>query len=228
MWSLTIRKCQEKDVHPESGLLTNREPGSEFTYTHDDDVAEGTTYTYRVSAFNDAGQGHPSASSATASIDAVLPGAPTGLTATADMDAPSITLGCGLRRWRPEALTLLSWKIEVSEDYDAADPDAATVGEPGHSSNRNNRSEMADPPTTMFSAVHAGLNAWSHVPLPGQCHQQCWHGRVLLNVDKRDRGRHPKCAHRLDSHGGWGKYDQFVLDCTGGAERRFRHYWLHD
>ena len=137
--------------HPVSGLITST-PGSEFTYTHTD-VAEGTTYTYRVSAVNDAGPGHPS-DVATASIDAVLPGMPTGLTATADMDAPSITL-----MWMAPAdnggAEITSWKIEVSEDL-TADPVVwtelmgLTVTDPD---------PMADPPTTMYSAVHAGLNA---------------------------------------------------------------------
>ena len=144
--------------HPVSGLITSA-PGSEFTFTHGDveggygDVDEGTTYTYRVSAVNDAGPGHPS-DVATASIDAVLPGAPTGLVATADMDAPSITL-----MWAAPAdnggAEITSWKIEVSEDL-TADPVVwtelmgLTVTDPD---------PMATPPTTMYSATHMGLNA---------------------------------------------------------------------
>ena len=138
--------------HPVSGLTSPT--GPEFTYTHAD-VAEGTTYMYRVSAVNDAGPGHPSESSAAVSINAVAPGMPTGLTATADMDAPSITL-----MWAAPADdggADVTYKIEVSEDYDAADPTAATwadltltVVDPD---------PMATPPTTMYSAVHAGLNA---------------------------------------------------------------------
>ena len=139
---------EDTPVHDDNDLLTSV-PGSEFTYTHTA-VASGTTYTYRVSAVNDAGPGHPSASSASVSIDAVVPGVPTGLTATADMDAPSITL-----MWAAPVATggadITSWKIEVSEDAEATWADLAlTVTDPDR---------MADPPTTMFSAVHAGLNA---------------------------------------------------------------------
>ena len=143
--------AEGESEHPVNGLITSV-PGAEYTYTHTD-VAEGTTYTYRVSAVNDAGPGHPSASSASVSIDAVVPGMPTALTATADMEAPSITL-----MWMAPVATggadITSWKIEVSEDL-TADPVVWTeldlmVTDPD---------PMADPPTTMFSATHAGLNA---------------------------------------------------------------------
>ena len=144
--------------HPVSGLITSA-PGSEFTFTHGDveggygDVDEGTTYTYRVSAVNDAGPGHAS-DVATASIDAVAPGAPTGLTATADMDAPSITL-----MWAAPAdnggAEITSWKIDSTRVANPVEDDwgevmGLTVTDPD---------PMADPPTTMYSATHAGLNA---------------------------------------------------------------------
>ena len=137
--------------HDVSDLITNV-PGSEFTYTHED-VDEGTTYTYRVSAVNDAGPGHPS-DVATASIDAVLPGPPTDLTATADMDAPSITL-----MWAAPAdnggAEIIGWWIDSTrvENPDPSDWGGViglqiTLPDP-----------MADPPTTMYSATHTGLDA---------------------------------------------------------------------
>jgi hypothetical protein len=141
---------EDMEVHPESGLL-NSAPGSEFEYTHSG-LNPGTSYMYRVSAFTDAGPGHAS-DVATADTDAVMPGVPTGLTATADMDMNSITL-----MWTAPAddggADITSWKIEVSEDL-TADPVVwteldLTVTDPD---------PMADPPTTMHSAVHAGLNA---------------------------------------------------------------------
>ena len=137
--------------HDVSDLITNV-PGSEFTYTHED-VDEGTTYTYLVKAVNDAGPGHPS-DVATASIEAVLPGAPTDLTATADMDAPSITL-----MWAAPAdnggAEIKEWKIDSTR---VANPDPSdweevmglTITPPN---------PMADPPTTMYSATHMGLDA---------------------------------------------------------------------
>ena len=106
-WADVVEDMPE---HPEAGLLTST-PGSEYRYPHST-VAEGTTYTYRVSAVNDAGPGHVSASSNSASIDAVLPGMPTDLTATADMDAPSITLMWAAPADRTGAQTLPSWKID--------------------------------------------------------------------------------------------------------------------
>ena len=137
--------------HPVSGLITNV-PGSEFTYTHED-VDEGTTYTYRVSAVNDAGPGHAS-DVATASIDAVLPGAPTDLTAEADMDAPSITL-----MWAAPAddggAEITSWKIDSTR---VANPDPSDWGEV-MGLTVTDPDPMADPPTTMYSATHAGLDA---------------------------------------------------------------------
>ena len=132
-------------------LITNA-PGSEFTYTHED-VDEGTTYTYRVSAVNDAGPGHLS-DVATASIDAVLPGAPTDLTATADMDAPSITLmwaapadngGAEITGWKID-----STRVENPDPTDWGEVMGLTVTDPD---------PMADPPTTMYSATHTGLDA---------------------------------------------------------------------
>ncbi len=148
-WADVDEDTPEHDVND---LITNV-PGREFEYTHDD-VASGTMYTYRVSAVNDAGPGHVS-DVATASIDAVAPGMPTGLTAEADMDAPSITL-----MWMAPASdggADVTYKIEVSEDYDAADPTAATWADLDIAV--TDPDPMADPPTTMFSAVHAGLNA---------------------------------------------------------------------
>ena len=143
---------EDTPVHDVNDLITIV-PGSEFEYEHDD-VASGTMYTYRVSAVNDAGPGHVS-DVATASIDAVAPGMPTGLTAEADMDAPSITL-----MWMAPASdggADVTYKIEVSEDYDAADPTAATWADLDIAV--TDPDPMADPPTTMHSAVHAGLNA---------------------------------------------------------------------
>ncbi|MCY3613952.1 MAG: fibronectin type III domain-containing protein, partial [Bacteroidetes bacterium] len=134
--------------HPVSGLTSPT--GPEFTYTHED-VAAGTSYMYRVSAVNDAGAGHPSAPSASVSLDAVAPGMPTNLTATAAMDAPSIEL-----EWMAPmsngGADITGYKIEVSEDAEAtwADLDVAIT---------ETTDAEANPPTTTFSAVHTGLNA---------------------------------------------------------------------
>lgn len=139
----------EMEYHPVNSLLSN-EPGSEFRYEHMG-VASGTMYTYRVSAFNDAGPGHASAPSASVSLDAVAPGMPTNLAATAAMDAASIKL-----EWMAPASNggedITGYKIEVSEDAEAtwADLDIAIT---------ETTDDEADPPTTTFSAVHAGLTA---------------------------------------------------------------------
>ena len=139
---------EDMAVHPESGLLTSA-PGSEFTYTHED-VAAGTSYIYRVSAVNDAGPGQVSDASASVSIDAGVPDAPTGLTAMAAADADGIELS-----WSAPVATggsdITAYNIEVSEDYDATDPTAATWTELDIT--------ITDPvaPATMFSAVHTGL-----------------------------------------------------------------------
>ena len=144
----------DKPVHDisDDNLLTSA-PGSEFVYTHED-VAAGTSYIYRVSAVNDAGPGHASTPSASVSIDAGVPDAPTGLSATAAADADGITL-----EWSAPAETggsdITSWKIEVSEDYDAADPDAATWAE--EALTVTDPDDTAVPPTTTYSAVHTGL-----------------------------------------------------------------------
>ena len=88
--------------------------------TRTTDVAAGTSYIYRVSAFNDAGPGHPSASSASVSIDAGVPGVPTGLTAMAAADADGIELS-----WSAPVATggsdITAYNIEFSEDL-TADP----------------------------------------------------------------------------------------------------------
>ena len=141
-------EMEEKDEHPVSRLITS-EPGSEFIFPHTD-VASGTSYTYRVSAVNDAGPGHAS-DVATASLDEVAPGMPTGLTATAAMDAASIKL-----EWMAPmsngGADITGYKIEVSEDAEAtwADLDVAIT---------ETTDDEADPPTTTFSAVHTGLKA---------------------------------------------------------------------
>ena len=141
-------EMEEKDEHPVSRLITS-EPGSEFMYPHTK-VASGTSYTYRVSAVNDAGPGHAS-DVATASLDEVAPGMPTGLTATAAMDAASIKL-----EWMAPmsngGADITGYKIEVSEDAEAtwADLDVAIT---------ETTDDEADPPTTTFSAVHTGLKA---------------------------------------------------------------------
>ena len=65
----------------------------------------------------------PSDASASVSIDAGVPGAPTGLTAMAAEDADGITLSYpGQHRWRPGALTLLLTTLRSLRTYDAADP----------------------------------------------------------------------------------------------------------
>ena len=137
---------EDKPEHPENELITNV-PGSQFTYTHSD-VAAGTSYTYRVSAVNDAGPGNASAASASVSIDADVPDAPTGLTAIAATDADGITL-----EWSAPAATggsdITAYNIEVSTDAGAnwaALDIAITDPDP-----------TATPPTTTFSAVHTGL-----------------------------------------------------------------------
>ena len=143
---------EDMAVHPESGLLTGL-PGSEFAYTHED-VAAGTSYIYRVSAVNDAGPGQVSDASASVSIDAGVPDAPTGLTAMAAADADGIELS-----WSAPVATggsdITAYNIEVSEDYDSADPTAATWTELDITI--TDPDPMATPPTTMFSAVHTGL-----------------------------------------------------------------------
>ena len=136
---------EDMAVHPESDLLTSA-PGSEFTYTHEN-VAAGTSYTYRVSAVNDAGPGNVSDASATVSIDAGAPDAPTGLTAMAAADADGIELS-----WSAPVATggsdITDYNIEVSEDL-TADPVVWTELD----------ITITDPvaPATMFSAVHTGL-----------------------------------------------------------------------
>ena len=136
---------EDMEVHPEGGLLTSA-PGSEFSYTHEN-VAAGTSYTYRVSAVNDAGPGNVSDASATVSIDAGAPDAPTGLTAMAAADADGIELS-----WTAPVATggsdITDYNIEVSEDL-TADPVVWTELD----------ITITDPvaPATMFSAVHTGL-----------------------------------------------------------------------
>ena len=143
-----------KPVHDitDDNLLTSA-PGSEYRYEHMN-VASGTSYVYRVSAVNDAGPGDVSASSASVSIDAVLPDAPTGLVATADMDAPSITL-----MWAAPAdnggAEITSWKIDSTRVANPGESDwgevmGLTVTDPD---------PMAVPPITMYSATHMDLNA---------------------------------------------------------------------
>ena len=152
-WADVDEDTPEHDVND----LITVVPGSEFEYTHDD-VAEGTMYTYRVSAVNDAGPGHVS-DVATASIDAVLPGVPTGLMATAAMDAPNIEL-----TWMAPAddggADITSWKIEVSEDYDAADPTVATWADVDIAVTFTEADDTADPVVVAhYDATHEGLNA---------------------------------------------------------------------
>ncbi len=143
---------EDMAVHPESGLLTGL-PGSEFAYTHED-VAAGTSYIYRVSAVNDAGPGQVSDASASVSIDAGVPDAPTGLTAMAATDADGIELS-----WSAPVETggsdITAYNIQVSENYDTADPDAATWDDLDITITDPDPEAM--PPTTMFSAVHTGL-----------------------------------------------------------------------
>ena len=50
---------ENKPEHPENELLINLPGSGQFAYTHMD-VAAGNSYTYRVSAVNDAGPGHVS------------------------------------------------------------------------------------------------------------------------------------------------------------------------
>ncbi|MXZ04298.1 MAG: DUF4397 domain-containing protein [Rhodothermaceae bacterium] len=147
---------EDMEVHPLEGDLLNPAPGSEFKYTHSG-LDPGTNYMYRVSAFNDAGPGHPS-DVATASTDAVLPGAPT-LTATAEMDAPSIKLS-----WtEPDdgGADITGWTIQFSTDYDDSVTPATGMWETVDLTvTKTDADPMADPPTeTMFSAVHTGLQA---------------------------------------------------------------------
>ena len=142
---------EDMEVHPESDLL-NSAPGSEFEYTHSG-LNPGTSYMYRVSAFTDAGPGHPS-DVATTSTDAVEPGMPMNLTATAsDMGAVSIKL-----EWMAPASNggadITSWKIEVSEDL-TADPVVWTELDLTVTETDSD----ADPPVTTYSVVHTGLNA---------------------------------------------------------------------
>ena len=141
-------------VHDVNDLIT-LEPGSEFEYEHEG-LVPGTSYTYRVRAVNDAGPGHPS-DVATASTDAVLPGAVTDLAAAAENDAPSIKL-----EWSPPAddggADITGWTIQSSTNYtDDSDDDNdtwtdlnLTVTDPD---------PTASPATTKHSAVHAGLQA---------------------------------------------------------------------
>ena len=147
---------EDMEVHPLEGDLLNPAPGSEFKHTHSG-LDPGTNYMYRVSAFNDAGPGHPS-NVATASTDAVLPGAPT-LTATAEMDAPSIKLS-----WtEPDdgGADITGWTIQFSTDYDDSVTPATGMWEAVELTvTKTDADPMADPPTeTMFSAVHTGLQA---------------------------------------------------------------------
>ncbi|MDE2827071.1 MAG: fibronectin type III domain-containing protein, partial [Bacteroidota bacterium] len=147
---------EDMEVHPLEGDLLNPAPGSEFKYTHSG-LDPGTNYMYRVSAFNDAGPGHPS-DVATASTDAVLPGAPT-LTATAEMDAPSIKLS-----WtEPDdgGADITGWTIQFSTDYDdSVNPATGMWDAVDLTVTKTDADPMANPPTeTMFSAVHTGLQA---------------------------------------------------------------------
>ncbi len=143
---------EDMEVHPESGLLRNG-PGSEFEYTHTD-LDPGTTYTYRVSAFNDAGPGHAS-DVATAATDAVLPGMIDDLAAVPEPDAPSIKLS-----WTaPDdgGAEITDWDIEVSTDL-TADPVVWT--ELDLTVTPVAADATADPPVVAhFTAVHAGLQA---------------------------------------------------------------------
>ncbi len=145
------------EAEPAEDLATDPTDPSkvkEFEYDHEDLPSGGASYTYRVSAVNDAGPGDPS-ETATASTDAVVPAAINDLAATRADDAASISLA-----WTAPAnggSDITSYKIEVSEDYDdTVDPPTATwadldipITEPD---------PTANPPTTMFSAVHTDLD----------------------------------------------------------------------
>ena len=195
----------DKPEHRESELLT---PGeiTDFAYTHTP-VASGTSYTYRVSAFNDAGAGEASDPSASVSTNAVAPGAPT-LTATAATDALSVTL-----EWAKPAdggADITSWKIEVADD------DASNPGTPDAATWADLDIAVTDPvaPATMYSAVHTGLNA-----------SATYHYRVSA-TNSVDTGAAstavpattldiPGAPTGLTATADGGKHDQFVLDCAG-------------
>ena len=126
----------------------------DFEYIHSD-LTSGATYTYQVSAINDAGASDPSASSTPVATDAVVPSAIADLAAEPAAAAASIDLTWTVLDDGGSAIT--GHDIQVSEDYDATDAAAATwmdltiqvTGTPD---------ATTDPPTTMYSASHTGLD----------------------------------------------------------------------
>ena len=138
---------EDKPVHPESELFA-QSGDKEYEYPHKGGDP-GTSYTYRVSAVNDAGPGVVSASSATVSLDAGAPGVPTGLTLTSALDMSAITL-----EWAAPASdggsAITGYEIEWSLDGtdDSWEELNIAITDDG-----------AAPPATMFSAVHMDLDA---------------------------------------------------------------------
>ncbi|MCY4673244.1 MAG: fibronectin type III domain-containing protein [Bacteroidetes bacterium] len=138
---------EDKLVHPESELFA-QSGDKEYEYSHVGGDP-GTSYTYRVSAVNDAGPGVVSASSATVSLDAGAPGAPIDLTLMSAIGMSAITL-----EWAAPASDggspITGYEIEWSSDGTDGSWEGLAIAI---------TDDGAAPPETKFSAVHTGLKA---------------------------------------------------------------------
>ena len=176
------------------------------TYAHTG-LAAGTTRHYRVSAINTNGTGTAS-NVDSATTGTTVPGAPTGLTATAS-GTTAINLS-----WSAPASTggsaITGYKIEISSNG------TSRLDRPGrqHQQHRHH-----------LRAHRAGRR--HHAPLPRLRHQHQRHRHRLQRRQRHHRHHRARRPDRPHGHGQRDHRDQPLLE-RPGEHRRLRHHRLQD
>ena len=176
------------------------------TYAHTG-LTAGDTRHYRVSAINANGTGTAS-NVDSATTGTTVPGAPSGLTATAS-GTTAINLS-----WSAPASTggsaITGYKIEVSPNGTSGWTD-----------------QVANTSSTTTTYAHTGLTAGDHPPLPRLRHQRQRHRHRLQRRQRHHRHHRARRPHRPHGHGQRDHRDQPLLD-RPRQHRRLRHHRLQD
>ena len=144
------------------------------------------------------------------------------------MDAPNIEL-----TWMAPAddggADITSWKIEVSEDYDATDPTAATWADVDIAVTFTEADDTADPVVVAhYDATHEGLNAGADYHYRVSATNSVGTGEPS-DVAMATAVDIPNAPTGLTATADGENDDQSVLDCTGVGRRCcLCHYWLED
>ena len=176
------------------------------TYAHTG-LTAGDTRHYRVSAINTNGTGDPS-NVANATTDASVPGAPTGLTATASGATRSTSPGAP--RAAPAAPPS---PVTRSRSRPTAPPAGPTSSPTQRHTATDLRAHRAD--------------RRRHPPLPRLRHQHQRHRRPVQRRQRHHRRQRARRPDRPHGHRQRGHRDQPLLE-RPGQHRRLRHHRLQD